>query len=419
MISLIDNFNQVDMLNMPDDIAKIYKNVPEMVEIDNRGYEICRPLFSHSDLPRNFGLKEVQLSDYKGEEFVYAINVHHNQKLWIKHIELIPSKILNLIREGKGYLLFDNTLEGNRIDKDWFINPFYKKITSLNLPHDKIIFVTNNLLAEKIHNDFSKKDKIKLVSFMWNVHDVNRLIQTKNLPSKVNIDREIEYKSKRKNKIKHFLKINRTNRPERNLFMLFMNYHNLLEKSLISFPYLPDETYPNGFEKYLIDENLEDLRKKVPFNIDKTDEDNQGPAGHGKGFFDADLPFQPIHYKNSFISVIMAAFPFEDNACHLHSSTFNPMYCGHPIIQYGPYQSLKVMRDYGFKTFDNWWDESYDKEPDHWKRLQMVMDLVLKLSDYDEKDLLHMYEDMKETLQHNIDIIENYDIKTNLYDRIF
>jgi len=30
-----------------------------------------------------------------------------------------------------------------------------------------------------------------------------------------------------------------------------------------------------------------------------------------------------------------------------------------------------------------------------------------------------MYQDMKETLQHNIDIIENYDVKTNLYDRIF
>ena len=53
------------------------------------------------------------------------------------------------------------------------------------------------------------------------------------------------------------------------------------------------------------------------------------------------------------------------------------------------------------------------------QRLQMIMDLVLKLSDYDEKDLLHMYGDMKETLQHNINVIENYDIKTNLYDRIF
>jgi len=26
---------------------------------------------------------------------------------------------------------------------------------------------------------------------------------------------------------------------------------------------------------------------------------------------------------------------------------------------------------------------------------------------------------MKETLQHNINVIENYDIKINLYDRIF
>ena len=49
----------------------------------------------------------------------------------------------------------------------------------------------------------------------------------------------------------------------------------------------------------------------------------------------------------------------------------------------------------------------------------MVMNLVLDLSEYDESSLLYMYNDMKETLQHNIDIIENYDVKTNLYDRIF
>ena len=115
----------------------------------------------------------------------------------------------------------------------------------------------------------------------------------------------------------------------------------------------------------------------------------------------------------------MGAFPFDTSGYHLHSSTFNPMYCGHPIIQFAPYKTLEVMKQYGFKTFDKWWDESYDDEKDDWKRLQMIMDLVLKLSDYDEKDLLHMYGDMKETLQHNINVIENYDIKTNLYDRIF
>jgi hypothetical protein len=77
------------------------------------------------------------------------------------------------------------------------------------------------------------------------------------------------------------------------------------------------------------------------------------------------------------------------------------------------------MKQYGFKTFDKWWDESYDNEKDDWKRLQMIMDLVLEISEYDKRDLLNIYKSMEETLQHNISVIENYDIKTNLYDRIF
>ena len=146
---------------------------------------------------------------------------------------------------------------------------------------------------------------------------------------------------------------------------------------------------------------------------------NHGPAGVGEGKFNADLPFDPIHYRNSFISIVMGAFPFDKSGYHLHSSTFNPMYCGHPIIQFAPHKTLEVMKKFGFKTFNKWWDESYDDEPDDWKRLQMIMDLVLKLSEYDEKDLLHLYEDMKETLQHNIGVIEKYDLITILNDRIY
>ena len=49
----------------------------------------------------------------------------------------------------------------------------------------------------------------------------------------------------------------------------------------------------------------------------------------------------------------------------------------------------------------------------------MITELVLKISKMDNNILLGMYKNMKEVLQHNIDIIENYDIKTNLYDRIY
>ena len=128
--------------------------------------------------------------------------------------------------------------------------------------------------------------------------------------------------------------------------------------------------------------------------------------------FDDDLAFNPIHYRNTFISLVMCAFPFEENACHLHSSTFNPMYCGHPVIQFGPYQHLKELKRRGFKTFDKWWDESYDNIQDPWDRFNAVMLVVLQLSILTPEQALQMYIDMKDVLQHNSDLISKYnDIK--------
>ena len=421
MITLIDNFNQVSMTEPSQEIIDIYKHIPEITEQDNRNETICRPLFSHSSLPNVLGLTEVQTENFTFDRpFSYFVHVHHNQPLWAKNLDVIPNNILEEVRKGNCKLIFDNTLEGKSIEGDEFLNPFYESIDKLKLPTKNIYFITNNLVAEKTHKEYHRADKINIISIMWNVFDIQRLKEERNLPTKVSSDMEYKYKSVNIFKTKPFLKINRTNRDERDIFMLFLNFEKLFDKCLVSFPELhkwPD--YSNMFYKYTQQENINDLKSKLPFDIDNTDKTNHGPAGVGEGKFNADLPFDPIHYRDTFISIVMGAFPFDTSGYHLHSSTFNPMYCGHPIIQFAPYKTLEVMKQYGFKTFDKWWDESYDDEPDDWKRLQMIMDLVLTLSDYDEKDLLHMYQDMKETLQHNVDMIENYDVKTNLHNRIY
>ena len=421
MIALIDKFNQVSMGEPSQDIIDLYKHIPEINELDNRAQPICRPLFSHSSLPNVLELTEVQTENFTFDRpFSYFVHVHHNQPLWAKNLDVIPTKILDEVRKGNCKLIFDNTLEGKSINGDKFLNPFYESIDKLKLPTKNIYFITNNLVAEKTHQEYHRADKINVISVMWNVFDIQRLIEQEDLPNEVSVDMEYKYKSVNIFKTKHFLKINRTNRNERDIFLLFLNFEKLLDKCLVSFPELHKwPEYPEMFYKYIQKENINDLKTKLPFDIDETDETNHGPAGVGEGFFDADLAFNPIHYRNSFISIVMGAFAFDKDGYHLHSSTFNPMYCGHPIIQFAPYKTLEVMKQYGFKTFDKWWDESYDNEKDDWKRLQMIMDLVLEISKYDKKDLLHMYEDMKETLQHNISVLENYDIKTNLYDRIF
>ena len=45
MIALIDKFNQVSMHDPSQDIVDLYKHIPEINELDNRGFPICRPLF--------------------------------------------------------------------------------------------------------------------------------------------------------------------------------------------------------------------------------------------------------------------------------------------------------------------------------------------------------------------------------------
>ena len=165
------------------------------------------------------------------------------------------------------------------------------------------------------------------------------------------------------------------------------------------------------------EENIRDVITKLPFDIDETDETNHGEPGYGVGRFNADLPFRPVHYKNSFFSIVMCAFPFID-ACHLHSSTFNPIYCGHPILQFGPHKHLVELKKRGFITFDRWWDESYDNIEDGWERLKKVLEILDNLLILDRSELLKMYEEMIPVLQHNSDLIQNYDVKLNLIDRI-
>tara|TARA_E500000318_G_scaffold112057_1_gene133757 strand:+ start:12795 stop:14075 length:1281 start_codon:yes stop_codon:yes gene_type:complete len=416
-----DSFNSVSLHNPSKEIMEIYKDIEDTKSIDSRGYEINRPLFSHSDMSFTFGTTPTPLVDYKiKNEFIYPVTVFHDSKIWSQHIDKLPNYVLNSTRNNKCKIIFDDTLEGDTLFR--FIDILYSRISELNLPPKNIYYITNNLYAEKSHDEYCVEknilEKINVISFMWNVFDIQRLKKSNLLPTTVNIKDEIKYKEDNLDSIKTFLKVNRTDRPERNIFMLYINYHKLYSKFNISFPNLPAYEYPEFFPELTTRKNIDELKEKIPFDIDITDKTNHGEPGTGINQFNADLPFLPIHYKNTFISTVMCAFPHTPNACHLHSSTFNPMYCGHPIIQFGPLGHLNELKKRGFKTFDKWWDESYDSIEEPWLRLEKVLGIVKNLAKLDNKELLRMYKSMESVLQHNSDLIQNYDVDFNLKSRV-
>jgi hypothetical protein len=76
---------------------------------------------------------------------------------------------------------------------------------------------------------------------------------------------------------------------------------------------------------------------------------------------------------------IVAETIFDKNKIHLTEKIFKPMVMMQPFIVFGGAGSLQYMRNYGFETFGDIWDESYDLESDHLRRYQMIKQLILNL----------------------------------------
>jgi hypothetical protein len=99
-----------------------------------------------------------------------------------------------------------------------------------------------------------------------------------------------------------------------------------------------------------------------------------------------------IHWNdhNKFDIHLVAETVFDSTGrVHLTEKIFKPIVMFQPFIVLSNKHSLKYLRSYGFKTFGDFWDESYDDEDDANKRLQKVIDVVeyiynLNLESYQE-----------------------------------
>jgi len=136
-----------------------------------------------------------------------------------------------------------------------------------------------------------------------------------------------------------------------------------------------------------------------------------------------------IDYNYSLSSLwnIVTETVFYEDKLHLTEKVFKPIVLRRPFILVAAPGNLKYLKEYGFKTFDQWIDESYDEEPDPDIRIKKIVDEISKLS---KKNLLEMYEEMIPILDYNYnhffgkfkeiiaeEAIDNYKKCVHLYNK--
>jgi hypothetical protein len=85
---------------------------------------------------------------------------------------------------------------------------------------------------------------------------------------------------------------------------------------------------------------------------------------------------------------------------HLTEKTFKPIALGMPFVIVGTQGSLRYLRSYGFRTFSELWDESYDDEPDDSRRIEKIAHTLKLLDDLGEHRQA-IFDSAWDIVQHN------------------
>jgi hypothetical protein len=91
----------------------------------------------------------------------------------------------------------------------------------------------------------------------------------------------------------------------------------------------------------------------------------------------------------------------QSNGVFLTEKTFKPIKNAQPFVIFGAYGSLQLLRDMGYKTFDNVLNNKYDiihNTSDRWKS---AMDNTTTLLSRSKPELHEMYISCKDDILHN------------------
>ena len=105
---------------------------------------------------------------------------------------------------------------------------------------------------------------------------------------------------------------------------------------------------------------------------------------------DSSAIYDAIDHNQTAISVVLETV--FDSRIHLTEKSLRPLACGHPFMLAAGPGSLALLKQYGFKTFSPYIDETYDTVQDHDLRLERILEemkRIQQLSAYEKSQLIN------------------------------
>jgi len=111
-------------------------------------------------------------------------------------------------------------------------------------------------------------------------------------------------------------------------------------------------------------------------------------------------------WQQALINVVTETITYEN---FLSEKIWKPIIGKRPFLLIGPPGTLNRLQDWGFKTFNHWWDESYNTvtyKDQPWRlneeeSIELVSNILSDLASKSKSELITMYNEMKDVIEYN------------------
>ena len=219
------------------------------------------------------------------------------------------------------------------------------------------------------------------------------------------LDNVDEYVSEKKFD-RTFLSLNGRPKEHREELVRFILENNIDDKFYYSF----GTSYGNNKNHPLyknLNDDFEDNKRGIGLRL----------SGYEKKSFCYVLTENSVAYQDTTDDLYLdSLIEYKPNLnTHITEKTTRGIGTMMPFVLIGQPYTLKILKENGFKTFDEWWDESYDLEEDFYFKFEKIKKIILDISTWDVEKQKSIYKEMLPTLYHNFK--RHDELRKTMYDK--
>ena len=360
---------------------------------------------------------------------ILPIVLFSDEYFFKKEITPLSVTLKTKIREGKLKVLFIIPTECWFSTKDqhfiWLEE--YAKVNEL--PIGSLIALNPNFNSKKNYYKYLEKNGV--LDFMtvmeydyfryslWFYENMNLL--SPHNKYKVFQEFQQNLRTKAKGELKnHFLCLNRTIRPHRIfIFAQIASDEKLraltdlsmgsIDPKLINFAKTLKRDLKDdyAYSKVKLLNFLQTYDQSLPYvyDVEDIEENNQATTLNLKA------------HLETFVNIVTET-SHEENAIFFTEKTFKPIMSAQPFIMVSSPFTLKKLHEHGFKTFSDFWDESYDEETDFTRRMEKIVEVMYEIASWDLEKCKKVYLKMEKILKHNVETLMNTSDLEHIHEQL-